>query len=47
MYIMEGKITVTEYMAKFNELTHFTPSIMLTNKPRKKKFMLGLRVDVA
>ena len=40
-------MTVTEYVANFNELAYFAPSIMLTNEARKRKFMLGLRVDMA
>ena len=40
-------MTVTEYVANFNELVRFTLSIMPTNEARKKKFMLGLRVNVA
>ena len=40
-------MTVTEYVAKFNELAHFAQSIVPTDKVRKKKFMLRLRVYVA
>ena len=34
-------------MAKFNKLAHFALSIVSTDEARKRKFMLGLRVDVA
>ena len=47
MYLKQAKMTITEYVAKFNELARFTPSIVSTDKVRKRKFMLGLRVDVA
>ena len=47
MYLKQGKMTITEYVAKFNELACFTLFIVPTNKVRKKKFMLGLKVDVA
>ena len=47
MYLKQGKMTVTEYVAKFNELARFAPFIVPTNEARKRKFMLGLKVDVA
>ena len=47
MYLRQGKMTVTKYVAKFNKLARFALSIILTDKARKRKFMLGLRVDVA
>ena len=47
MYLKQGKMTVTEYVAKFNELARFALFIVPTNEARKKKFMLGLKVDVA
>ena len=34
-------------MAKFNELARFAPFIVPTDEARKRKFMLGLKVDVA
>ena len=40
-------MTVTEYVAKFNELVHFALSIMPTDDACKSKFMLRLKVDVA
>ena len=46
MYLTKGKITVTEYVAKFNGLARFAPSIVSIDETRKRKFMLGLRVDV-
>ena len=47
MYLKQGKMTVTEYVAKFNELARFSLFIVPTDEARKKKFMLGLKVDVA
>ena len=47
MYLRQGKMTITEYVAKFNKLARFAPSIVPIDEARKKKFMLGLRVDVA
>ena len=47
MHLKKGKMTVTEYMAKFNELARFAPFIVRTDEARKRKFMLGLKVDVA
>ena len=38
---------VTEYMAKFNRLARFAPFIIPTDEACKRKFMLGLKVDVA
>ena len=40
-------MTVTEYVAKFTELAHFAPTIVPTDDARKRKFMLGLRVEIA
>ena len=47
MNLRLGNMTVTEYVAKFNELAHFALFIVLIDKARKTKFMLGLRMDVA
>ena len=46
-YLRQGKMMVSGYLAKFNELAYFAPSIMSTDEARKRNFMLGLRVDVA
>ena len=40
-------MTVTEYLAKFDELARSAPFIVLTDEACKRKFMLGLKVDVA
>ena len=40
-------MTVTEYETKFTELARFAPTIVPTDDARKRKFMLGLRVEVA
>ena len=47
VYLRQGKMMVTEYAVKFNELAHFATFIVLTDEAFKKKFMLGLRVDLA
>ena len=47
MYLKQGRMTVTEYVAKFNELAHFVLSIVTTDQASKRKFMLRLRVNVA
>ena len=47
IYHRKGKMTVTEYVAKFNELSSFAPSIVLNDRSHNRKFMLGLREDVA
>ena len=40
-------MTVTEYVAKFNELAHFALFIVLIDEAHKRKFIQGLIVDVA
>ena len=40
-------MTVTEYVAKFHKLARFALSIVLTDDAFKRKFMLGLRADMA
>ena len=40
-------MTVTEYVVKFSELACFVPTIVPTDDARKRKFMLGLRVEIA
>ena len=45
MYLRQDMMTVTEYVAKFNELAHFALSIVQTNEACTGKFMLGLKVD--
>ena len=47
MYLRQDKMTVTEYVAMFNELARFAPSMVPTDKACKRKFMLGLKVDEA
>ena len=47
MYLRQAKMTITKYVAKFNELVSFVLSIGPIDEARKRKFMLGLRVDVA
>ena len=40
-------MSVVEYVAKFNELARFAPTIVPTDDARKMKFMHGLRPKVA
>ena len=46
MDLKQGKMSVTEYVAKFSELARFAPSMVPTDDSRKKRFMWGLRKDV-
>ena len=39
-------MTITEYVAKFTELACFALTIVPTDNVRKRKFMLGLRVEI-
>ena len=39
-------MTITEYIAKFIELAYFALSNMPTDEACKRKFMLGLMVDM-
>ena len=45
--LKQGKMTVIEYMANFNELACFALTIMPTDDERKRKFMVELRISVA
>ena len=47
MNLKQDKMTVTEYVTKFTKLARFAPTIVPTDDVRKRKFMLGLRVEVA
>ena len=47
MYLKQGRMMVTKYGAKFNELARFALSIVPTDEARKRKFMLKLSVVVA
>ena len=45
--IRQGKMLVTEYVAKFDKLARFSPTIVPTDDACKMKFMHGLRPKVA
>ena len=47
MNLKQGRLTVTEYVAKFTELARFAPTIVPTDDAHKRKFMLRLRVEIA
>ena len=40
-------MSVVEYVAKFDELARFAPTMVPTDEARKLKFMHGLRPDIA
>ena len=40
-------MTITEHVAKFNKLGHFAPTIMPSDDVCNRKFILGLKMDVA
>ena len=44
--LRQGRILVTEYTAKFDELAYFTPTIVPTDNARKMKYMHGLRTEI-
>ena len=46
MALRQGKLSVAEYVTKFEELARFAPTIVPTDEARKTKFMHGLRVDI-
>ena len=45
--LQQGRMTVPEYTAKFEELARFSAFIAPTDKAQKNKYMLGLRIDIA
>ena len=47
MKLKQGRMTFSEYVTKFSELTRFAPTIVPTGNTRKRKFMLRLKVEVA
>ena len=47
MNIKQGRLTVTEYVTKLNELARFVPTIVPTDDARKRKFIVRLRVEIA
>ena len=40
-------MSLAEYVAKFNELAWFAPTMVPTDDARKMKFMYGIRPEVA
>ena len=46
MDLKQGKLSVAEYIAKFDELAKFSPSMVPTDQSRKMKFMHGLNVEI-
>ena len=46
MDLKQGKLSVAEYVAKFDELAKFSPSMVPTDQSRKMRFMHGLDVEI-
>ena len=46
MDLRQGKITVAEYTAKFDELARYAPTLVTTDDARKMKYMHGLSVEI-
>ena len=44
--LRQGRISVAEYIAKFDELARFVPTIVPTDNARKMKYMHGLRTEI-
>lgn len=45
MEIRQGKISVAEYTAKFDELARFASNMVPTDESRKRKYMFGLQTN--
>ena len=46
LYLKQGEMSVMEYMAKFNELSRFSPNQVATEVMRMDHFEQGLRGEV-
>ena len=46
MALRQGKLSVAEYVTKFEELAQFAPIIVPTDEAHKTKFMHDLRIDI-
>ena len=44
--LRQGRMSVAEYTAKFDELACFAPTIVPTDDARKMKYMHGLRTEI-
>ena len=45
--LRQGKLSVADYVLKFDQLARFAPDIVATDTSRKNKFMRGLNSDIA
>ena len=45
--LRQGKLSVANYVLKFDQLARFAPDIVATNASCKNKFMRGLNFDIA
>ena len=46
MELKQGKLSVAEYTARFDELARFAPSMVPTDDARRMKYMHGLSIDI-
>ena len=46
MDLRQGRITVAEYTAKFDELARYAPTMAATDDARKMKYMHGLSFKI-
>ena len=44
--LRQGRISVAEYTAMFDELGRFAPTIVPTNDARKMKYMHGVKTEI-
>ena len=44
--LLQERMSVAEYTAKFDEVTHFAPSTVPTDDARKMKYMHGFRIEI-
>ena len=46
MDLLQGRMTVAEYTAKFDELARYAPTMVATDDSRKMKYIHGLSVEI-
>ena len=46
MDLRQGKMTIVEYTAKFDELACYAPTMLATDDARKIKYMHGLSLEI-
>ena len=45
--LRKDKLTIVDYVRKFDQLSRFAPDIMMSNQSQKRKFMQGLKPGIA